>query len=62
MKMRVKVKENQKGYTLLEYCAGAAIISAVIFVALQALGGNMSGLLESIGSWADRRAAEIDQN
>lgn len=61
MSLRVKNRKNQKGYTLLEYCAGAAIISAIIFVALQALGGNMRGLLESIGSWADRRAAEIDQ-
>lgn len=54
-------RKNQKGYTLLEYCAGAAIIAGIIFVALEAMGGNMRGLLESIGSWADRRATEIDQ-
>lgn len=51
---------SEAGFTLLEYCAGAAVILVIIWAALSALGGNMTGLLESIGSWADRRAGEID--
>ena len=58
--MAIRGRKNERGYTLLEYCAGAAIIGAIIFVALQALGGNMRGMLESIGAWADRRAADMD--
>lgn len=50
---------KQKGYTLLEYCAGAAIIAGVVWVALETLGGNLSGLLEGIGQWAVRRTGDI---
>ena len=50
---------KEEGYTLLEYCAGAAVIAGIIFAALQTMGSNLSNYLEAIGSWATRRAAEI---
>ncbi|MBN8549317.1 MAG: Flp family type IVb pilin [Deltaproteobacteria bacterium] len=50
---------DEKGYTLLEYCAGAAVIAGIIFAALQTMGSNLSGYLGAIGSWATRRAADI---
>ena len=59
---RVMSRSNQRGYTLLEYCAGAAIISGILWTALNALGGNVSGLLNSVGAWATRRADNVAQN
>ncbi len=55
------IRKEERGYTLLEYCAGAAVIAGIIFVALQAMGTNLSGYLGAIGNWATRRASEISQ-
>ena len=55
------IGKEERGYTLLEYCAGAAVIAGIIFVALQAMGTNLSSYLGAIGSWATRRASEISQ-
>ena len=52
-------KNRQAGYTLLEYCAGAALILVTIWGALNAMGQNISGMLASIGTWATERSAEI---
>lgn len=53
-------KQNQQqGFTLLEYCAGAALIAGIIWVALNAMGQNISALLNAIGQWAASRAGEI---
>lgn len=50
---------EERGFTLLEYCAGAAVIAGIIFAALQTMGTNLSAYLGAIGSWATRRAADI---
>ena len=52
---------GQRGYTLLEYCAGAAIIAGILWTALNALGGNLSDLLDAVGQWAQRRSAGITE-
>jgi Flp pilus assembly pilin Flp len=52
-------RKDERGFTLLEYCAGAAVIAGIIFAALQAMGTNLSNYLGAIGNWATRRAAEI---
>lgn len=45
-------KKGEKGYTLLEYCAGAAIIVTVLYTALNGLGDQLSSFLGNIGTWA----------
>lgn len=52
-------KKKQSGYTLLEYCAGAALIAGIIWVALNAMGQNITTLLNAIGQWAVTRAGGI---
>ena len=52
-------RRNQRGYTLLEYCAGAALIAGIIWVSLSAMSQNLSGLLDAIGSWASRRTQDV---
>ena len=53
-------KKNERGYTLLEYCAGAAIIAGVLWGALTYLGSNLDGLIRGVGDWASARTSEIN--
>jgi len=50
---------SEAGYTLLEYCAGAAVIAGIIWVALKGLGGNLEDLLTELGNWAVKRTDDI---
>jgi len=52
-------KKSEKGFTLLEYCAGAAVIAGIVFGALTALGTNLEDLLTALGEWANNRATDI---
>ena len=44
--------ENQKGLTMLEYCAGAAIIGLVVFVAMRLFGDGLIEATQHFGQWA----------
>ena len=50
----------ERGYTLLEYCVGAAIIASVLWLALNSLGDELSNLLTSVGGWARKEATEVN--
>jgi hypothetical protein len=52
---------SEKGFSLLEYCAGAAIIAGVVWAATGLMGEGIAELLQSIGNWASTRAGEIGQ-
>ena len=54
-----QTKRSERGYTLLEYCAGAAIIAGVLWTAMSALGGNLSDLLNAVGHWAQNRTNNV---
>ncbi|MBX7144290.1 MAG: hypothetical protein K1X79_07545 [Oligoflexia bacterium] len=50
---------SEKGYTLLEYCAGAAVIASIIWGAMNYMGTNVGGFLRGVGDWATARTGEI---
>lgn len=50
---------DQRGYTLLEYCAGAAILAVTVWGALVTLGGSMTTYLGSVGGWLNARGQEV---
>jgi Flp pilus assembly pilin Flp len=50
---------QERGYALLEYCAGAAVVAIVLWAAMQTLGASVSTLLGNISDWALARAAEV---
>lgn len=54
--------KKQRGYTLLEYCAGAAVIAGLLVVGLTTLGGNLNTALGNIGSWAVARSAALSSS
>ena len=55
---RIQAKKD-RGYTLLEYCAGAAIITGILWGALGFLGSSLDGLLRGLGDWAQARTTEV---
>lgn len=57
----MKSKEKQRGYTLLEYCAGAAIIAGILWTSLNTLGNNLGALLDAVGKWAQTRAESVSE-
>ena len=59
--MSKKSVKRQRGYTLLEYCAGAAIIGTIVYTALNTLGTDLDAFLRELGAWAGRRAGELKQ-
>ena len=59
--MTRRASKRERGYTLLEYCAGAAIIASILWTALNSLGGDLSSLLGAVGGWANARQGEVIQ-
>lgn len=59
MKKR-KRTNRQKGYALLEYSAGAAIVATLLWASMSSLGTGVGNMLESIGTWAQGQATVID--
>ena len=57
---RMTHKGNEKGFTLLEYCAGAAVLITIVWGALTTLGNDLGSFLQSIGSWAKNQASQVD--
>jgi hypothetical protein len=55
-----KNNRYQKGITLLEYTAGAAVIIGIVWLAMSAMGNNIADVFTSIGNWADSRSNQID--
>jgi hypothetical protein len=60
--MKKSASERERGYTLLEYCAGAAIIAGILWTALSNLGTDLTGLLNAVGTWSNSRRDGIAQN
>ena len=58
-KLLVLRGRKERGYTLLEYCAGAAVILGVVLSALNAMGSGINALMTGIGAWATERATEV---
>lgn len=52
-------ESQEQGFTLLEYCAGAAVIAGVVWVAMDQLGGSLAGLIENLAAWAASRGSDI---
>ena len=51
---------KERGYTLLEYAAGAALIAIIVGVTISAIGNGFENLGNSIGAWATREGTELE--
>ena len=60
-KLNGRGRRKERGFTLLEYCAGAAVLLIIIWVAMRSMGNQVGGLLEEIGQWSTKQAQLISQ-
>jgi Flp pilus assembly pilin Flp len=51
--------KSERGFTLLEYCAGATIIAVTVYGALTVLGSNFQSYLDSLGGWLVERGSSL---
>jgi hypothetical protein len=58
-KQLIQKIKKQRGYTLLEYAAGAAVLMGLLYLGVQAMGGGIQDLLTSIGEWARSRSSDL---
>lgn len=54
-------KKAERGFTLLEYCAGAVVMLTIVYVAMRGMGTNLADFMSAIGEWAKGRGDEIRQ-
>lgn len=54
-----KARKNERGYTLLEYAAGAALIAIIVGLTVTSIGGGFQNLGNSISNWATREGADL---
>ena len=54
-----KYTNKERGFTLLEYCAGAAKVMGVLFTAIGKVGAGADTLLTNIGTRLTAEAAKI---
>lgn len=52
----------KRGYSMLEYAAGAAIILVILYSAMNLLGGGVNNLFSSIDEWAGAAGNNLRQN
>ena len=60
METNKKIERNkERGYTLLEYAAGAALIAIIVGITISAIGTGFTDLGRQIGAWATREGSEL---
>jgi hypothetical protein len=52
-------KVNSRGFSLLEYCAGAAVLAAIVYAGVTAMGQGVDGLVRQVGKWAEDRTKQM---
>jgi hypothetical protein len=57
-----KHHRNQRGYTLLEYAAGATVLLALLYAGLNTMGTGIKDLMGGIGTWAAAQSASLPNN
>lgn len=57
----VKIRNTQKGLTILEYCAGAALVGLVAFAVVRSMGDGLINAARTIGVWAAAQANNLNR-
>lgn len=53
-------EKNEKGFTLLEYAGGAAVLVGVIYVTFRIFGVGMEGFFNALNDWVGNRTSDIE--
>lgn len=57
--LSLRKQNNEAGFTLLEYTAGAAVLLVLVMAGLQAFGGGLNTLFTGLGTWSTEQAAQL---
>lgn len=57
--LRVCRRGENRGFSLLEYVIGAALLAGIVWTAMQAMGSSMEAFFNGLGSWLGRRTADL---
>lgn len=49
---------KERGYTLLEYCAGAAVLAGIVYGGLQFFGTSLAGFFTGLGNWVTSQSVD----
>lgn len=55
----MKRNNKRKGYTLLEYAAGAAVLMGILYAGLNTMGSGVRDLLDGVGQWASSQKSNL---
>ena len=55
MKANVR-KNNERGLSMLEYAAAAAVLIGVVYLGFNSFGGSLSSFFSSLGTWANNHS------
>jgi hypothetical protein len=58
--IRIVKRNNQKGYSLLEYCVGAAALLGLVYAGMTTLGGSLQEFLGNLGDWITERGEQME--
>ena len=56
---RTGKNQKERGFALLEYVAGAAVLLGIVYAAFSAMGGGFNTFFTSLGTWATGRATAV---
>ena len=60
LKLMSVARKQQRAFTLLEYCAGAAVIAGVVWVGMDLFGQQLRNLLDALTQWTLNRTQDIN--
>lgn len=58
----IKRIKKSRGYTLLEYSAGAAILMGILYAGLTTMGNGVKDLLNGVGVWATQQKGNLNNS
>lgn len=56
-----RTSKDERGFTLLEYAGGAAVLAGLVFLGFRAFGRNLDSLFQGLSDWTANRTATIDK-
>ena len=51
---------KEQGFTLLEYCAGAAVLISIVYGGLTIMGGNLKEFFVGVGTWVGTKTTSLN--
>jgi len=54
------LSRKEEGFTLLEYCAGAAVLIGIVYAGLSVMGTSLSDFFKGVGTWVGTKTTDLN--